>query len=50
MLKVGDNIPNINVTTHKGETINLAILKERKLSFSFIQEQIPQVVLHKVVI
>ena len=31
MLKIGDKIPNINVTTHKGETINLEDLKGKKI-------------------
>ena len=31
MLKVGDKIPNINVTTHKGETLNLGDLKGKKI-------------------
>jgi peroxiredoxin Q/BCP len=35
MLKVGDNIPNINVTTHKGETINLANFKGKKVILFF---------------
>ena len=35
MLKVGDNIPNINVTTHKGETINLTNLKGKKVILFF---------------
>ncbi len=49
MLKAGDKIPNINVTTHKGESINLGDLKVKKLFYSFILELIHQVVLHKVV-
>jgi len=40
MLKIGDKIPNINVTTHKGESVNLSDLKEKKLFYSFIQGQI----------
>jgi len=35
MLKVGDNIPNINVTTHKGETINLTNFKGKKVILFF---------------
>ena len=35
MLKVGDNIPNINVTTQKGETINLANFKGKKVILFF---------------
>ena len=49
MLKAGDKIPNLNVTTHKGEIINLTDLKGKKLYYSFIQGQILQVVLHKAV-
>ena len=40
MLKIGDKIPNINVTTHKGETMNLGDLKGKKLFYSFILVQI----------
>ena len=35
MLKVGDNIPNINVTTHNGDTINLADFKGKKVILFF---------------
>ena len=35
MLKVGDNIPNINVTTHKGETVNLTNFKGKKVILFF---------------
>ena len=35
MLKIGDNIPNINVTTHKGETINLTNFKGKKVILFF---------------
>ena len=35
MLKVGDKIPNINVTTHKGETLNLGDLKGKKIVLFF---------------
>ena len=35
MLKVGDNIPNINVTTHKGEAINLSNFKGKKVIIFF---------------
>ena len=31
MLKAGDKIPNLNVTTHKGEIINLTDLKGKKI-------------------
>ena len=50
MLKVGDNIPNINVTTHKGETINLTNFKGKKVILFFYPRANTQVVLHKVVI
>ena len=48
MLKVGDKIPNINVTTHKGETLNLGDLKGKKLFCFFIHELIHQDVQLKV--
>ncbi|MBT7683051.1 MAG: thioredoxin-dependent thiol peroxidase [Cryomorphaceae bacterium] len=35
MLKIGDKIPNINVTTHKGESINLSDLKGKKIVLFF---------------
>ena len=35
MLKAGDKIPNINVTTHKGESINLGDLKGKKIVLFF---------------
>ena len=35
MLKAGDKIPNINVTTHKGEIINLGDLKGKKIVLFF---------------
>ena len=35
MLKIGDKIPNINVTTHKGETMNLGDLKGKKIVLFF---------------
>ena len=35
MLKVGDKIPNLNVTTHKGETINFGDLKGKKIVLFF---------------
>ena len=35
MLKVGDKIPNINVTTHKGETLNLGDLKGKNIVLFF---------------
>ena len=35
MLKAGDKIPNINVTTHKGENINLEDLKGKKIVLFF---------------
>ena len=31
MLKIGDKIPNINVTTHNGESINLRDFKGKKI-------------------
>ena len=35
MLKIGDKIPNINVTTHKGDSINLSDLKGKKIVLFF---------------
>ena len=35
MLKIGDKIPNINVTTHKGESINLSDLRGKKIVLFF---------------
>ena len=35
MLKIGDKIPNINVTTHKGKTINLSDYKGKKVVLFF---------------
>ena len=35
MLKAGDKIPNLNVTTHKGEIINLTDLKGKKIVLFF---------------
>ena len=35
MLKIGDNIPNINVTTHKGESVNLSDFKGKKIVLFF---------------
>jgi peroxiredoxin Q/BCP len=35
MLQVGDNIPNINLTTHKGESLNLSDLKGKKIILFF---------------
>ena len=35
MLKIGDKIPNINVTTHKGETINFGQFKGQKIILFF---------------
>ena len=35
MLKIGDKIPNINVTTHNGESINLRDFKGKKIILFF---------------
>ena len=35
MLKIGDKIPNINVITHKGDSINLSDLKGKKIVLFF---------------
>ena len=35
MLKIGDKVPNINVTTHKGDSINLSDLKGKKIVLFF---------------
>ena len=35
MLKIGDKIPNINITTHKGESINLSDFKGKKIVLFF---------------
>ena len=35
MLKIGDKIPNINVTTHKGDSINLSDLRGKKIVLFF---------------
>ena len=35
MLKIGDKIPNINVTTHKGESVNLSDFKGKKIVLFF---------------
>ena len=35
MLKIGDKVPNINVTTHKGESINLSDFKGKKIVLFF---------------
>ena len=40
MLKIGDKIPNINVTTHTGETINLGDLKGKKIVLFFYLQKI----------
>ena len=35
MLKIGDKIPNLDLITHKGEKINLADFKGRKVVLFF---------------
>ena len=40
MLKIGDKIPNINVTTHKGESVNLSDFKGKKIVLFFYQSSI----------
>ena len=35
MLQVGDNIPNISLTTHNGENLNLSNLKGKKIILFF---------------
>ena len=38
MLKIGDKIPNINVTTHKGESVNLSDFKGKKIVLFFLSK------------